>query len=77
MLRVFDCIAFQHNPRLELLAALIALFGSYITIRLILHVARQPQAARRPWLAAAAVAAGCVIWATHSSPCWLFRPVFR
>jgi diguanylate cyclase (GGDEF)-like protein/PAS domain S-box-containing protein len=65
MLRVFDCIAYQHNPRLELLAVLIALVGSYITIRLILHVATLPPAGRRSWLAAAAVATGCVIWATH------------
>jgi diguanylate cyclase (GGDEF)-like protein/PAS domain S-box-containing protein len=65
MLRVFDCVAYQHNPRLELLAVLIALFGSYITIRLIRHVATLPPAGRRLWLAVAAAAAGCVIWTTH------------
>jgi diguanylate cyclase (GGDEF)-like protein/PAS domain S-box-containing protein len=73
MLRVFDCIAFQHDPRLELLAVMVALFGSYITIRLAVHVATLPPNGRLLWLLAASVAGGCTIWATHFVDMLAFR----
>jgi diguanylate cyclase (GGDEF)-like protein/PAS domain S-box-containing protein len=73
MLRVFDCVAHQHDPRIELLAVLIALFGSYITIRLLLHVAMLPPAGPRLWLAAAAASGGCTVWATHFVAMLAFR----
>ncbi len=47
MLRVYDCIAHQHDVRLEILAVLIALFGTHTTMRLLRHVATPPQIGRR------------------------------
>jgi diguanylate cyclase (GGDEF)-like protein/PAS domain S-box-containing protein len=73
MLRVFDCVAYQHDPRLEFLALLIALFGSYITIRLMLHVATLPASGRVLWLATTAATGGCAIWATHFVAVLAFR----
>jgi diguanylate cyclase (GGDEF)-like protein/PAS domain S-box-containing protein len=74
MLRVYDCIAHEHDPQLVALAVLIALAGAHTTIRLLRHVATLPLQARRLWLAAAALAAGAAIWATHFVAMLAFRP---
>ncbi len=73
MLRVYDCVVHQHDPRLAVLAVLIALFGAHTTIRLLMRVAALPAEARRPWLVVAAVAAGSSIWATHFVAMIAFR----
>jgi diguanylate cyclase len=73
MLRVYDCIAHQHDPRLEILAVLIALFGSHTTIRLLLRAATPPRDRHGLWLASTAVAAGSAIWATHFVAMLSFR----
>jgi diguanylate cyclase (GGDEF)-like protein len=74
MLRVFDCIAHEHDARLLVLAVLIALFGSHTTIRLLRHVGALPPKVRRFWLATSALAAGLAIWATHFVAMLAFRP---
>jgi diguanylate cyclase (GGDEF)-like protein/PAS domain S-box-containing protein len=73
MLRAYEIICQQHDPRLELLSVLIAVFGAHTTVRLLMHAARQPAGSRRLWLAAAAVAAGSAIWATHFLDLLSFR----
>jgi diguanylate cyclase (GGDEF)-like protein/PAS domain S-box-containing protein len=73
MLRVYDVIAHQHDPRLEILSVLIAVFGALTTVRLLTHAAACPPAGRRLWVGAAAVAAGAAIWATHFLDLLSFR----
>ena len=65
VLRVYFCIAYQHDLRLVFLAATIALLGAYTGLTLLRHAAALEGASGRPWLAAAAVATGCGAWATH------------
>ena len=74
MLTVFDCIAHEHDLRLVALAASIALFGSHTAIKLLRHVSSLTGASRLAWLAAAAVAAGSAIWATHFVAMLAFQP---
>lgn len=65
MLRVADCIAEAHDLWLVVLAGLICTLASHTAFSL-LHRAMQPQSGRRGlWLAAAAVAMGSGVWATH------------
>ncbi len=65
VLRVYLCIADRHDLRLVVLAALIAILGSYTGLTLLRHSATLERRARWPWLAAAAIAAGSGAWATH------------
>jgi diguanylate cyclase (GGDEF)-like protein len=65
VLRLYHCIADQHDLRLVILAALIALLGAYTGLTLLRHAATFDARRRRPWLAAAAIAAGAGAWATH------------
>ena len=65
MLGIHGCIAFSHDLRLVLLAAVVALFGAFTAIGLLRHVVAVSGGQRRFWLVATAIAAGTTIWATH------------
>ena len=65
MLRVYLCIADQHDLRLVLLAAALAILGTYTGLTLLRHAALLQGRTRWRWLAAAAIAAGSGAWATH------------
>jgi diguanylate cyclase (GGDEF)-like protein len=65
MLKVYLCITNQHDLRLVVLAAAIAVLGSYTGLTLLRHSATPAERARWQWLAAAAVATGSGAWATH------------
>jgi diguanylate cyclase (GGDEF)-like protein/PAS domain S-box-containing protein len=65
MLQVYVCITEQHDLRLVLLAGLICLFATYTTFSLLGRAAVAGAGARTSWLAAAALALGCGVWATH------------
>ncbi len=75
MLRLYGCIAQQHDLRLVLLALIICLFGCYTALRLLVR-ARSP--ADRDvdwrWLTAASVVAGAAVWTTHFVAMLAFRP---
>ncbi|HWA51262.1 MAG TPA: MHYT domain-containing protein, partial [Dongiaceae bacterium] len=71
MLRLYGCIADQHDLALLLLAVIVCLFGSYTTVSLLARA--QPGAAGGGrdgatdwrWLLAAAMVAGASVWSTH------------
>jgi diguanylate cyclase len=65
MLKVFGCIAYQHDLRLVGLAALICAVGSFAAVTLLHHVDRSTGRMRKVWLGVAATAIGFAIWATH------------
>ncbi len=77
MLRVYACIAQEHDHRLVVLAGLIALFGSYTVIELLWHVRALAGSRRRAWLGGAALAAGSAIWATHFVAMLAFEPTVQ
>jgi NO-binding membrane sensor protein with MHYT domain len=74
VLRVFDCVAQQHDRRLVVLALLVCAFGSYAAIALLNHAQTARCRARWMWLAATAVASGFSIWATHFIAMLAFNP---
>jgi methyl-accepting chemotaxis protein len=65
MYRVLTCLTTEHDWRLVLVAAGVCLLSSWAVIDL-LHQARSTsRAARLNWIAAAGLAGGSGIWATH------------
>ena len=64
-MRVFSGLVFEHNLWLVLLAALMCVLGSTVTIRLYRGVLRSDGAPRQGWLFLTSVCAGVSIWTTH------------
>ena len=65
MLKVLNCIAFEHDLLLVALAALICVLACMSSFNLGARAAKKSGYARWAWLAIAAVAAGYGVWATH------------
>lgn len=65
VLRVLYCLAYEHNPLLVILAALVCLLGSFVTIRLARRALHSVGATSLHWCFLTAVCAGSSIWATH------------
>lgn len=65
MLNVYDCVMFEHDLRLIVLAAVICTIASFTAINLLHHVNRSHGFMRRVWLCVAGIATGFGIWATH------------
>ncbi len=74
MLKVFDCIAYEHDLRLVVLAAIICALGSYTAISLLQHVRRSGARMWRVWLVISATSTGFSIWATHFIAMLAFSP---
>ena len=74
MLRVLDCLTQQHDYRLVVLALGVCALGSYAAITLLNHVRIAQDRSRWGWLAAAAMASGFSIWATHFIAMLAFSP---
>jgi diguanylate cyclase (GGDEF)-like protein/PAS domain S-box-containing protein len=77
MFEVYICITEQHDLRLVLLAGLICLFATYTTFSLLGRAAVAGSSARTSWLAAAALALGCGVWATHFVAMLAYHPHMR
>ncbi len=73
-MRVLTCLAYEHNPLLLLLAALLCLFGSSVTIRLAHRTVHARGTIAMHWLFLAGVCAGFSIWATHFIAMLGYRP---
>jgi diguanylate cyclase (GGDEF)-like protein len=65
LLNVLSCIAYEHDLRGVLLAALVCVVGSVIAMRLFVRTRRTTGTRRAIWLFQAGVATGCAIWTTH------------
>jgi NO-binding membrane sensor protein with MHYT domain/two-component sensor histidine kinase len=74
VLRVLDCLTQQHDYRLVVLALGVCALGSYAAITLLNHVHVAHDRSRWGWLAAAAMASGFSIWATHFIAMLAFSP---
>ncbi|MHA6317638.1 putative bifunctional diguanylate cyclase/phosphodiesterase [Altererythrobacter sp. CAU 1778] len=64
-MRIINCIAFEHNPWLVLLAAIMCLSGSLVSATLFRRTLSESGAARLHWSFLSAVTAGAATWATH------------
>jgi len=65
MQRILTCLFVEHDPWLVLLATVICVAGSWITIRLFLSARGEIASRRWGWLFLTGVAAGGSIWCTH------------
>jgi diguanylate cyclase (GGDEF)-like protein len=64
-MRVISCIITEHNLWLVLLAAIVCIAGSYVTMQLLERTLRTEGAQRSGWIFQAASAAGSSVWCTH------------
>jgi PAS domain S-box-containing protein len=65
MLKILSCIAYEHNPGLVLLGALICGVSCVTSFTLVARAQRKSRTTRLIWLGASAVVSGYGIWATH------------
>ena len=65
MMNVVNCVVGQHNPFLVLLAAVVCVTGSWVTVRLCVRTADTQGAQHFGWVILGAVAGGSAIWSTH------------
>jgi diguanylate cyclase len=64
-MRVISCIVTEHDLWLVLLAAIVCIAGSFVTMRLFERALRTEGAQRSGWLFQTASAAGSSVWCTH------------
>ncbi len=64
-MRVLACLVYEHDFRLVMLAALMCVLGSAVTIQLFGRTLNERGVARYLWCFLSAVTAGAAIWATH------------
>jgi diguanylate cyclase len=74
MFKVYNCIAYDHDLRLVLLAAVVCATASYAAINFLHHVRKTSGPMRNVWLWIAATASGFGIWATHFIAMLAFEP---
>ncbi|HVC63742.1 MAG TPA: EAL domain-containing protein [Acetobacteraceae bacterium] len=74
MLRVFGCIAEEHDLRLVVLAACICLIASFTTVNLLARAWTAPRGSAWRWLVAAAIVFGCGVWSLHFIAMLAFMP---
>lgn len=65
MMRVLNCIMYEHDLVFLTLAVLTLLLGSVVTMRLFARVLRTKKEIRQLWLILAGVIGGGTIWSTH------------
>lgn len=76
MLRVYGCIADQHDIRLVVLAGVVCLFACYTALSLIARAHEHDARRSIAWVSAAAIVFGGGVWATHFVAMLAFRPGF-
>jgi len=65
MFTIYNCIAYEHDLRLVVLAAIVCALASFAAINFLNHVRKTSGYMRDIWLCVAATASGFGIWATH------------
>jgi diguanylate cyclase (GGDEF)-like protein/PAS domain S-box-containing protein len=74
MLKVYNCIATEHDLRLVGLAAFICVLASVTAINLLRHARKSTGRMRSLWIAVSAISTGFGIWATHFVAMLAFEP---
>ncbi len=73
-MRVVTCLFTEHNLWLVLLAALMCLAGSFVSVKLFERTIAERSGARFHWCFLSAVTGGAAIWATHFIAMLGYRP---
>ena len=74
MLKVYNCIATEHDLKLVALAAFVCVLASVAAIRLLRYARISNGRMRAVWLTVSAVSTGFGIWATHFIAMLAFKP---
>jgi diguanylate cyclase len=74
MLKVYNCIATEHDLKLVALAAFICILASIAAIRLLRYARISSGRMRAVWLTVSAISTGFGIWATHFVAMLAFTP---
>src|SRR5580693_2230220 len=74
MLKVYNCIATEHDLKLVALAAFVCILASVAAIRLLRYARHSNGPMRRVWLTVSAISTGFGIWATHFIAMLAFTP---
>jgi NO-binding membrane sensor protein with MHYT domain len=74
MLKVYNCIATEHDLRLVGLAAFVCLLSSFTAINLLRHARKSSGQMRSVWLTVSAISTGFGIRATHFVAMLAFTP---
>ena len=73
-MRVVHCLAYDHDPWLVGLAALVCALGAWVTVRLHQSARAYAAGSRAAWVFLGAVAAGSGVWCTHFIAMLAFAP---
>jgi diguanylate cyclase len=74
MLKIYNCIATEHDLRLVGLAAFVCVLSSFTAVNLLRHGRKSTRQMRSLWLAVSAISIGFGIWATHFVAMLAFSP---
>jgi diguanylate cyclase len=74
MLKVYNCIATEHDLWLVGLAAFVCVLASFSAINLLRHARKSAGHMRTVWIAVSAISTGFGIWATHFVAMLAFTP---
>ena len=74
MLKVYNCIATEHDLKLVALAAFVCILASVAAIRLLRYAGKSAGRMRGVWLTVSAISTGFGIWATHFIAMLAFTP---
>ena len=74
MLKIYNCIATEHDLRLVGLAAFVCVLASFTAINLLRYARKSTGQMRGVWLSVSAISTGFGIWATHFIAMLAFTP---
>ena len=74
MLKIYSCIAYAHDLKLVVLAAIVCLLASLAAMNLLHHARKSQGHMRGGWIMVSAISTGFGIWATHFVAMLAFTP---
>jgi methyl-accepting chemotaxis protein len=74
MFQIYNCLTTQHDWRLVIIAGLVCLLASLVTITLLHRAFVAGGRARAVWIVIAGAASGCGIWTTHFIAMLAYNP---
>ena len=74
MFQIYNCLTTQHDWRLVVIAAIVCLLASLVTISLLHRAFVAAGRSRVTWIAIAGAASGCGIWTTHFIAMLAYEP---
>src|SRR6202035_3784109 len=74
VLKVYNCIASEHDLKLVGLAAFVCVLASFTAINLLRYARKSTGQMRGVWLSVSAISTGFGIWATHFIAMLAFTP---